>query len=878
MKDSSSINHHPPQWPIKILKLLLKNEYLEEIEGDLEEVFQDNVEFHSPSKARRKYIWDSVKLIRPSLIKNLSVNPYSSVGMFQNNLKVSFRILKRNKVYTFINVLGMSVGLAIAMLIMLYAQFELSYEEYNPKADRMVRVTLDYLSGETVIHQDCEVYPPMPPLMKAEFSEVEEFTRAYHNEEQTIQIEDEFFRESNIYGVDPAFFTLFNYPFIQGNQKGVFTKAYETVLTRSQAYKYFGEIDVVGESIKMAGVETPFKIVGVIEDCPANTHLKFNMLISYPTMNVEFGDSEDNWNGNNTYAYLLLNEKSNLTNFGLSMQAFTKRLIDEEKIWDENVVTQPVKDIHLNSKKSFEPEKNGDATSVYFLLGVALLVIIIAIVNYINLSTSRSLDRAKEVGIRKVLGTSMFQLRTQFLTESIIINVFAGVFSLILMVLTFSEFKNMAGLPKDFHFYGNGLFWLVLVSIIILNSLLSGIFPAFILSSFKPVSILKGRFSHSAKGTFMRKSLVIFQFAITIFLLIQTLTAEEQLRYMREKDLGLNIERTIVVTSPHDRDVVRKNHQTYKNELEKFPQFTSVATSSCVPGLPAHDMGTTTSVKLAGAKDNSFNYYILHMDAGFIPTMEIEVLAGRNFIENAERDDEVIINEETLRLWEIADPEEVIDKQLKFWGREVTIVGVIKNFHQASAKSAYLPMLFLPSTNGLAYTTIKTTAGDVNENLAMIEKVYEKNYPNSPFEYFFLDQEYDKQFRADEQFQQVFGTLTGFAILIACLGLFGLVSFTIAKRAKEIGVRKVLGAEVWQIILLLSKDFVSLVLFSMLIAIPLTFFIISNWLERYAFRIDLNVWLFVLPALAVLLVAAVTVVIETWKISRANPIKSLRSE
>ncbi|MEM1136585.1 MAG: ABC transporter permease [Bacteroidota bacterium] len=869
----------PPKWPLQLLKLVLKEDFLEEIEGDMEEVFYDNCEQYSLAKARKLYIWDTLKLVRPSLAKNFnSSSNYNNYLMLKTNFKVSMRVLKRNKIYTVINVLGMSVGLAIALLIMLYAKFELSYEDYNPLAERMVRITIDYLDGETVVEQDCETYPPLAPRMNTDFSEVADFTRAYHIDDITVRIDKEAYRESRIYAVDGSFFTLFHYPFLFGDQRNVFAKPYEVVLTETLAKKYFNKTDVVGESILISGIETPFQIKGIIEDSPANTHLKFDVLVSFPTMFAAFGDKEDNWNGNNTFAYLLLGDKAEYASFLANLTNFNEQLHKEEKLENEKVIAQPMKDIHLYSDKSFEPEKNGDATSVFFLLGVAILIIVIAIVNYINLSTSRSLDRAKEVGVRKVLGSSLTQLRIQFLTESLLINFFAGFCATILIMLSLNEFTNMAGLPTNLTLFTDPFFWGVLLSIILLSSFLSGVFPAFILSSFRPVAVLKGKFSQSGKGVLLRKSLVVFQFTITVFLLVQTLTADQQLKYMKAKDLGLNIERTIVVRSPKE-EILNKNYLTFKKELLNHTQFQSVALSSCVPGLPSHQMSTTTGIQLTEAlEEHNYNFYLYWIDEHFLSTMQMELKAGKDFIEGSKNEQQVIVNEEAIRLWGIPSPEAAIGKEIDFWGKQATIIGVLKNFHQASAKSAHIPMIFLYDKGFNELASIRTTPGNVKERLALVESIYKATFPNTPFNYFFLDQEYDKQYRADEQFQQVFSSLTGFAILIACLGLFGLVTFTIAKRKKEIGIRKVLGAKIWQIIVLLSKDFVSLVGISMVIATPLTFFIIRSWLERYAYRIDMSIWLFVIPIITVLLISIFTILLKTLQISNMNPVASLKDE
>ncbi len=798
--------------------------------------------------------------------------------MFRNNLKISFRIFVKNKSYTFINILGMSSGLAIAMLIISYVRFELSYEDQNPVADRLLRITMDYLNGETVIDQDAEAYPAMAPRISEEFPDVVNFARAYPINNATLKIGDNPFREDKIYCVDPAFITLFNCRLLSGNHENLLAEPYEIILTESQALKYFKKTDVAGETLWMSTFNKDFKITGVVADNPPNSHLKFHMLISYSSLKSTFGENKNAWSNNDAYTYLLLSDPGKYEQFLADLNGFNDRLHREGKILNERVVAQPVRDIHLYSHKSYEMEQNGDDVSVYFLLGVAILVMVIAVVNYINLSTAKSLDRAKEVGIRKVVGSSLNQLRIQFFTESFLINFFAALFAIGMMVLVLPAFRNMAGLPPRFHFWNDPVFWYTMISAVLFITVLSSVFPAFILSSFQPVKVLKGKFSRAARGIILRKALVIVQFSITIFLLIQTFTADRQLNYMRAKDLGLDISRTVVVRSAGNNQ--GENYQVFKDGLLAHSQFQSVALSSCVPGQPSSELASTNvGVNLVGATEKqSFNFYIYFTDADFIPTMDMELISGENFIAADQSQEKILVNEEAIERWGIPEPDSAIGKKIDLWGAQRTIIGVIKNFHQASAKTAYVPMIFLHTEGNNKLISVRIKSGNVKESLALIKDTYSSVFPDSPFDYFFLDQEFDKQYRSEEQFQEVFGTLTAFAIMISCLGLFGLVSFTVANRTKEIGVRKVLGAGVTQIMALLSRDFISLVVISMIISISAAYFLIQNWLERYAFRIDLSPWLFIGPASAVLVISVLTIVTKTFGISSVNPVNTLKEE
>ncbi len=870
----------PPKWSLKVLRSILKSHYLEEIEGDLEEIYYENVELLGLKRAQKIYTKEVIKLLRPRLLKKSNWIPKTdNIMILNNNIKIALRVFKRDKAYTIINLLGLSIGLAIALLIIQYVRFETSYEDFNPNADRVARITMDYLNGATVVDQDCETYPPLSPLIVDKINEAVGFTRAYQLGSQTIQVGDRVFRESLIYGADSSFFEIMGYPLVYGNQQSIFRAPNEIVLSESMAYKYFDRANALGEIIRFKDNEddVSFKVTGVVKDSPPNTHLKFDFLISYASMKPVFKADENTWNANNTFAYILLQNPEDLIGFNQSLLNLTINLIEEDKIEDEQVIAQAISDIHLYSDKSFEPEKNGDAQSVYFLFGVALLVIFIALVNYINLSTSKSLDRAKEVGIRKVMGSSLLALRAQFFTESFMLNLFAVGIALVFMTTCLNTFKSIAALPASFSIIDDPQFWFSLAIIFLVSVTFAGIFPAFVLSSFNPASVLKGKFASSSKGSLLRKGLVVFQFAITGFLLVQTLTASEQIEYMRSLDNGFDKEQSIIVRTPQTAKKVAINN--FKNKLTQFPEFAYAENTSCVPGLPSNEMSTTTGIRLSeSTKDEYFNFYLYFMDEQFIPAIGLKLLAGDNFLPNSLNEKQVIVNEQSIALWGIPTAEEAVGQTLDFWGERFTIKGVIKNFHQGSAKSAHVAMVMLYNDGWGDYISVKTNGGNINEQVNLIKENYEQVFADSPFDFFFLDERYDQNFRSEEQFKQVFGLLTGFAILIACLGLYGLSSFTIAKRIKEIGVRKVLGASVTQIVLLLSKDFMKLVGLSLFFALPISYLIINKWLANYAVKIDLSWWLFALPAVIMLLLSFLTVYAKTYTVAQSNPTLSLRNE
>jgi len=805
--------------------------------------------------------------------------------MIENYFKAAWRNLYKNKSFTLINLLGLSSGFAITLLIIQYVQYEFSYEDSHVNSDRIVRLTMDYLDGETVTTQDCETNPPTGARALKEMPQVEDFTRACPIGEPnlTVKIKDHQLVLEKVFAVDASFFTMFTYPLIRGTQKEIFNQAGEAVISETTANRLFNSIDVVGEIIEIPGIEKLFKVVGVAENSPSNTHLKFDMVFSYQSMLAEpaiYGETLENWGGNNTLTYLLLAPNTNYENFTRSLLAFNKRLEDEKKLNNERLIGQKIGDIHLHSKKTFETEPNGDATSVYFLLGVALLVIISAFVNYVNLATSKALDRAKEVGLRKVVGATQGQLKIQFLIEALLINLMAGMIAVCFIVLVKDKFIEIAGLPESFVIFGDFFFWKCLCGFVVLSVVLSGAYPAFALSSFQPVSVLKGSFSQSTQGVLLRKSLVVFQFAITTILLVQAFAVNQQLRYMRAIDLGVDIERTLVVLAPAE-DNLKKNYSVFKEQLLNSPKVSAVTLSSTVPGEPTSQFSTTTGINLTEViEEHDYNFYLTTIDADYIPTMGMKLLAGQNFLPTSNsKNNEVIVNEEAIRLWGILSPKEAIGKKLNFWGRSWTILGVIKDYYQETAKSAQIPIIHRFNDNYFNQNaSIQFTAGNPREQVAEIEAIYKTNFPGAPFTYFFQDAKYDFLYRSDLQFQKVFAALTAFAILIACLGLFGLASFTVVKRTKEIGIRKVIGATTTNVLILLSKDFIKTVLISMAIGIPVTYFIVQNWLENFANRIDITWWLFAIPATVVLVLVLISISAKTISTATANPVISLRDE
>jgi len=804
--------------------------------------------------------------------------------MLRNYLKIAYRNLLKNKVFSLINVFGLAIGMAACLLIIHYVRFELSYENFHKNADNIYRVTLDLYKGSEYVVTDCETYGPLGPMLKSEMPEVVDFVRMFHNEVREVKVGEKKFFEERIYFADSSAFTVFSYEVLSGNPEIALSAPHQTVITASTAKKYFGHTDVVGETMEIANV--PYQVSAVIADLPPNTHLKYDFLLSHVTINKMWDWYEDNaWNGNNEYTYLLMTPGTDLDSFN---EKLTQLSIDlKEKIGDERFTAEPINDIHLYSHKTFEPEVNGNAEVVYFLLIIALFIIIIAWVNYVNLSTARAVERAREVGIRKVMGSGRGQLVTQFLLESVMVSLLAAGIAITILQISLPAFRDITGQPLPLNLIADSVFWYMLLGLVSVGTVISGLYPAFVLSSFKSTLVLKGKLRSSSHGHWLRKGLVVFQFAATVVLIACTGTVYLQINHLRHQDLGMDIHQTMAMHAPSldlPDSVYQEKIQSLKTELLRHTEVKRIAISESLPGLSLHELSTNSGIRRLGEdkQEGTYNYYLISIDADFIPTLDMQIIAGRNFEPGMPNHDQVMINEEAVRTLGFASVEEALGSRLNYktrWpdGEPSTIIGVIKNYNQRSPKEAHLPMIF-PYTASGGYLTLRLNTQEIRETVNAVENTWQQIFPASAFDYFFLDEKYDQQYRADTQFGQVVAIFSTLAIFIACLGLFGLSSFTILQRTKEIGIRKVLGASVTQIVRLLSQDFIRLVLIASVLAIPIAWFAMNEWLAGYATRISLQWWLFALPLGVVLLIALLTVGFQTVRAALANPAKSLRYE
>ncbi len=804
--------------------------------------------------------------------------------MIKNYLTSVWRYISKNKAFTSINLLGLVIGMTAFMLIAQYVLHELNYDNFWANTDRVYRVQLDrYDKGElsTRWAAGCN---GIGPDLKANFPEVEHYVRLTKSN-ALLSHGDTFFKEESVYYASQDFFSVFGMHLISGVDSTALKGLHKIVLSQSMAKKYFGNENPIGKTMRNNG-NTEYQVTGVFENLPENTHMAIDAMLSFATYAKLVGKKNEaelnEWQWDGFLTYVLLRENTNAKALEGKLHAYVQKREGEGlKRFNAGMTfhLMLLKDIHLDSDFIGEFKPNGSRDTTYFMFVIAALIIVIAWINYVNLSTAKSIERAREVGVRKVMGGFRLQLVQQFLVESFILNAAAVVMAIVAVVLLTPWFNELTGREIDYLLFKQKWFWLWTLLLTVGGTLFSGLYPAFVLSAFKPVEVLKGRFKNTGQGVAFRKGMVVLQFMSSVILLVGTYTVYNQINYMRSQKLGINIDQTVVLRSPNITDSTYGNKfEVLKNRLTQYSEVTSVSGSSSIPGA-SPDWNAGGIRRLSQREDEQKQYRVIMMDHDFIPLYGLEVLAGRKFSGDISNENKtVLLNESGARHMGFTKLEEALGDQINFWGDTFRIVGVVKNFRQESLKKDFEPLIFRYNKAPFGFYSIKFNTSNVKESLAKFENDWKELFPGNPFNYFFLDEHYNKQYQADQQFGKVFGLFSGLAIFIACLGLFGLSSLTAIQRTKEIGVRKVLGASISSILTLVSKEYLVLMVASIAIATPLTWWIMSNWLQGFANRIPLNWLIFALPSLVVVLIAFFTISIHIVRVARTNPVKSLRYE
>jgi putative ABC transport system permease protein len=805
--------------------------------------------------------------------------------MIKNYLLTTIRNISRRKGFSTLNVLGLSIGLAASLLILQYVKDELSYDDFHENAENVYRVQYDYYRDGERVFQCATAFNNVGPQLKADYPEVENFCRLYlRYGGGVVRYEDVAIKENNIFNADQSFFEIFSYPLIEGDRATALKEPNTAVIEEKTAKKFFGNASPIGKRIKFGNNEE-YEITGVLRS-PENSHLKFSLLFSYktypkfwPEMTSE--NWENAWGWYDFYNYIQLKPGTDPRALEAKFPEFIKKHGPEDGDKSTRFSLQHLPDIHLYSDLIQEARVNGNGKSVYFLMIIALFILVIAWVNYINLATARAIERAKEVGVRKSIGAARTQLMGQFVAEAFLLNLLAVVIAIVLVTMAIPFFNSLSGKELTMSILTSSYLWYTLAGLFIVGSVFSGIYPAFILSSYKPAHVLKGNMKGSAEGIALRKGLVVFQFVASVSLIAGTLIVFQQLQFMQNRDLGIDINQMLVINAPgvvENQDAYVSKYETFKTEMLRHPAVRKMAGSSEIPGNLIY---WTSGSKRIGMDQETAStiMYRLGVDYDFFNTYGNKIIAGRGYTREYTADSSsVVLNRKAVDVLGFKNIEEAIGRKIRIGGDTLTVVGVVENYHQEGLKQDFRQTAFHLAPRDQAYYTLKIDQENLGQTLAYAKEKYAEIFPGNPFEYFFLDSFFNRQYKNDQQFGQVFGFFALLAIFVASLGLFGLASFTAAQRTKEIGIRKVLGSSVPNIFLLLSKDFLKLVIIANVIAIPLVWLLMDSWLKTFAFRINIGIWVFIVAACTTTLIALITVTYQSISAAMANPVKSLRYE
>lgn len=798
--------------------------------------------------------------------------------MVKNYFKIAFRNFWKNKTSSAINIFGLTIGLTSCLLIALYIKHELSYDDFEKNGYRIARVIMEYnFDGSPESNKGNYTSVRVAPVMKKNFPEVESAIKMSLRE-RIVNYNDKYIDEKKFMYADSTFFNLFSFKLLQGNIHTVLAAPYNVVVTESTAKKYFGNEDAVGKTFRLSGDSNVYEVTGVMQDCPANSQIKFDFLASFSSMGISKDHEETYWDANYT-TYLLMRDKNSMASLQSKLPAFMKKEM-QGKGATINFYLEPFDEIHMHSPYGgFEP--NNNISYIYILAAVALLILIIACSTYINLSTARSIERAKEVGVRKVIGAGKSQLFWQFIGESGLICLLSVILSLVAAIFLLPFFNQLT----DKQLHAQALFSLPFIifslAIIACVSLVAGSYPALILTGFQPVKVLKGSFKNTGSGQWLRKSLIVFQFAISVFLIVSTFMIQKQLYYVQHKNLGYDKEHVMIL--PLTASMV-KNLYVIKQQFKENPDVISL--SSCqrspVEGGGGYNMRTATM-----PQNQQIAVFANPGDEDFVKTTGLQIIAGSDFTEqdvkNATAEDQsksvfqFILNESAAKQLGWSVQEAIGKKMFLDESRPGFVKAVVKDFHFQSLHNAIRPFIIFPDADNRELL-VKLSGHNLTNTISFLETKWKNLVPTRPFEYHFMDDDYNQLYSAELRLGKVMNLFSTIAIVLACLGLFGLSSYTAQQRFKEIGIRKVLGASVSNIVIALSKDFIKLSLIAILIAVPVSWWAMTRWLQDFTYRTEMSWGIYLLAGSLTILLAVATVSIHAIKAAIMNPVKSLRTE
>ena len=831
--------------------------------GDMIETYRLLVEDRGPLSARLWFWMQCVKSMPYFVTDELSWR----MSMIGNYLKIAFRNLRKNRTYSFLNIFGLAVGLTAFILIVLYVQHELSFDKYHENAGRMYRVVRDTRSFTP---------PPLGPALKDNFPEVEATGRLIHSTSFVVSHGQEHFLEPEFFWADPEMFSIFSIPFIEGDPLTALKDPSAILLSQSAAEKFFADEDPMGK-ILAVNTQNNFVVAGIFEDMPANSHLVMDVVVPFGAYFLIYNDDVTSWMSNYCYTYALLRGGTDPAAFESKIHPVIERPLYLQAGMKEPFPSiyqvQPVTEIHLHSHREQEISVNNDIKYVLLFTSIAFLILFIACVNYMNLATARSIRRGKEVGMRKVVGARRGQLILQFLGESLATAFLAMGLSLIMIRFVLPAFNTLVERELSFNPVANPQLFLGLVLIVVFVGLFAGSYPALSVSGFKPITVLSRSFSRSKKGSVLRNVLVLVQFSISIILIFGTLTVRAQLEFVKNAKMGYNREQ--IITLPVRDSSIRRNIEAIKTELLRNPGIAAVAAAHRLP----NDIDNFTSRDWTGRNpDEPITIYYNMADSDYVELFGLEIVEGRSFSKEYSSDPggAFLVNETAVK---VAEWDTVIGRKMSHLGRQNgTIVGVLKDFHLHSLHRPIEPLYLFYNPGSFSNLAIKISTADIPATLSYAESVMKRFSPGFPFAYSFFDEVFERAYLTEQRMGEIFSSFAVLAILIACLGLFGLAAFAAEQRTKEIGIRKVLGASSSRIFLLLSREFVRWVFFANLIAWPVAYFAMNRWLQNFAFRTHIGVAVFLVSGGAALLIATLTVSYQSIKSAQADPVGSLRYE
>lgn len=805
--------------------------------------------------------------------------------MIRSYLTIAWRNLLKKKAYSFINIFGLGLGMTCCFLIFMYIQDELSYDTYHEKGDRIYRLTHGSLPSEEQ-PENAAANPfwvwhnaPVGPALKSYFPEIDKVVQFSGSSDILLTDGENSFQEEGVFFMDSTAFDVFSWKVIKGDAKNALTAPYSMVMTESTAKRYFGNADPIGKTLK--GSESPgrssegdYTVTAVIEDIPSNSHFKFNMLLSLNTFRKYWPEVFDSWGYVDFYTYFLVNENFDLAAFKQKIPGFLAARQDNPRY---TVHVEQMKDFYLRSDADRQPGETGSLSNIYVFSVIGIFILVIAMINFMNLSTARSMERAKEVGIRKSVGADRRHLVYQFLGESIIIVFLAMIASVFFVSLAMPLMQSIIGNELELARFVNWQTIPALIGMLFAVGILAGSYPAFVLSGFRPVQILKGISVANSSGVSLRKGLVVFQFSLSIILIAGTIIVYNQMNHLLDKDMGFDKEQMLVLDYNYD-ERVNSRSSALKSELEANPAILSAAFSRSVPGGYFPNAGTT--IQGPDGEMIEDGQAIFQVGIDFIDHFDMELVAGRSYSRDFPSDSTsaLVINEAAARQYGYANPADIVGKKFDQWGRAGEVIGVVKDFNFISLHRNIEPLTLPFEAYASRFLTLKVKSDDMTKTISEVEEVWKRLAPHRPFLYSFLDEDFNKQYQADFKFRKIFTVFSVLAILIASLGLYGLATYTAEIRTKEIGIRKVLGAEVSSIVTLLSKDFIKLVLLAIVLATPVTWYAMNTWLEGFAYKTAIGWWVYALAGLVAVMVALATISSQAVRAAMVNPVKSLKSE